>query len=91
MGFVMSTIFLKKLPARSMAYVMPLILSIIMSCIVSLISTLKSTGFSGFELPIWLGALGIILGSGLSCIAVDPALGAQADGLNCRNTLITAQ
>ena len=49
----------RKLPASSMAYVMPLILSIIMSCIVSLISTVKNSGFSGFELQVWLGAWGL--------------------------------
>lgn len=55
----MSKPVFKKLPAHTMGYVMPLILSIIMSCIVSLISMLKNTGFSGFELPIWLGAWGL--------------------------------
>ena len=55
----MSKPVFKKLPAHTMGYVMPLILSIIMSCIVSLISTLKNTGFSGFELPVWLGAWGL--------------------------------
>lgn len=45
----------KKLPARYMAVVMPLILSGMMSAIVSLISTVKSLGLQP-DLPgIWLG------------------------------------
>ena len=53
MSFVMSTTLFKKLPARSMAYVMPLILSIIMSCIVSLISTYVLYGFFLELLEFW--------------------------------------
>lgn len=45
----------KKLPARYMAVVMPLILSGMMSAVVSLISTLKSLGLQPDLLGIWLG------------------------------------
>jgi hypothetical protein len=45
----------KKLPARYMAVIMPLILSGMMSAIVSLISTLKSLGLQPDLLGIWLG------------------------------------
>jgi hypothetical protein len=50
---------LPKLPARSAAWVTPLLLSILMTFIVSLISTLRTVGLSA-EMPgIWLGAWGM--------------------------------
>ena len=50
---------LTKLPARSAAWVMPLLLSILMTFIVSMISTLRSVGVS-HEMPrIWLSAWGL--------------------------------
>ena len=45
----------KKLPARYMAVVMPLILSGMMSAVVSLISTVKSLRLQPDLLGIWLG------------------------------------
>lgn len=50
---------LPKLPARSAAWVMPLLLSIFMTFIVSMISTLRGVGLSP-EMPrIWLSAWGL--------------------------------
>ncbi len=46
----------RKLPARSAAWVMPLLLSIFMTCIVSLISTFRSIGADPHFLRLWLGA-----------------------------------
>lgn len=48
-----------KLPARSGAWVMPLLLSIFMTCIVSLISTLKGIGWSPQFALKWLAAWGL--------------------------------
>ena len=50
---------LPKLPARSAAWVMPLMLSIVMTFIVSMVSTVRSIGLSP-EMPrIWLSAWGL--------------------------------
>lgn len=50
---------LPKLPARSAAWVMPLLLSILMTFIVSMISTLRGVGLSP-EMPrIWFSAWGL--------------------------------
>ncbi|WP_426306011.1 DUF2798 domain-containing protein [Acidovorax facilis] len=47
---------LRKLPARSAAWVTPLLLSLLMTFIVSLISTVRVAGFS-LDLPrLWLSA-----------------------------------
>ena len=47
---------LRKLPARSAAWVMPLLLSLLMTFIVSLISTVRVAGLT-LELPrLWLSA-----------------------------------
>jgi len=47
---------LPKLPARSAAWVMPLLLSLLMTFIVSLISTVRVMGFS-LDLPrLWLSS-----------------------------------
>lgn len=47
---------LRRLPARSAAWVMPLLLSLLMTFIVSLISTVRVAGFS-LDLPrLWLSA-----------------------------------
>lgn len=51
--------FFKKLPARYMTIVMPLILSFMMSGVVSLISTLKNTGWHQNILSLWLTAWAI--------------------------------
>ena len=50
---------LPKLPARSAAWVMPLLLSILMTFIVSMISTLRSVGLSPETPRIWLSAWGL--------------------------------
>lgn len=49
----MSQLF-RKLPARSMAYVLPLIISLMMSCIVSGVATFRSIGFREDFLHIWM-------------------------------------
>ncbi|MBV7429518.1 MULTISPECIES: DUF2798 domain-containing protein [unclassified Acidovorax] len=47
---------LRKLPARSAAWVMPLLLSLLMTFIVSLISTVRVVGFS-LDLPrLWMSS-----------------------------------
>jgi hypothetical protein len=47
---------LRKLPARSAAWVMPLLLSLLMTFIVSLISTARVVGFS-LDLPrLWMSS-----------------------------------
>lgn len=50
---------LPKLPARSAAWVMPLLLSILMTFIVSMVSTLRSIGLSPDMPRIWLSAWGL--------------------------------
>jgi len=47
---------LRKLPARSAAWVMPLLLSLLMTFIVSLISTLRVAGFSLDILRLWMSS-----------------------------------
>lgn len=49
----------RKLPARSAAWVMPLLLSVLMTFIVSMISTLRGVGWSDETLRIWMGAWGL--------------------------------
>lgn len=46
----------KKLPARYISVVQPLIISIVMSCLVSGVSTLRSIGFSDVFLHTWMTA-----------------------------------
>ena len=50
---------LPKLPARSAAWVMPLLLSILMTFIVSMVSTVRSIGLSPDMPRIWLSAWGL--------------------------------
>ncbi|WP_436127385.1 DUF2798 domain-containing protein [Acidovorax sp. LjRoot117] len=47
---------LRKLPARSAAWVMPLLLSLLMTFIVSLISTLRVAGLSVDVLRLWMSS-----------------------------------
>jgi hypothetical protein len=49
---------LKKLPASSAKWVMPLLLSILMTCIVSLISTLRVVGPAPGFFAIWMSSWG---------------------------------
>lgn len=46
----------RKLPARSLSYVLPLIISIMMSCVVSGVATLRSIGFREDFFHVWLTA-----------------------------------
>ncbi|RZJ60798.1 DUF2798 domain-containing protein [Acidovorax sp. Leaf78] len=47
---------LRKLPARSATWVMPLLLSLLMTFIVSLISTLRVAGFTLDVLRLWMSS-----------------------------------
>ena len=51
--------FLRKLPPKYAAVMMPFVLSIIMTCIISGVSTIKSLGFSAAALATWPSAWGI--------------------------------
>ena len=57
----MSTVKLKRLPARYGALLMPLILSVFMTAIVSFIATVKTAGLSDNIVLLWLGAWEISL------------------------------
>ena len=59
---------LRKLPARSAAWVMPLLLSLLMTFIVSLISTLRVVGLSMDLPPLWMSSWA------LSWLAAFPTL-----------------
>ncbi|CAM9384770.1 DUF2798 domain-containing protein [Acinetobacter bereziniae] len=54
-----SSFYLRKIPNRYTAIVMPFFLSIIMTFIVSCISTLRSMGFDNFSVNTWVSAWGI--------------------------------
>jgi hypothetical protein len=60
-GGAMSTVKLKRLPARYGALLMPLILSLFMTAIVSFVATVKTAGLADNLLPLWLGAWEISL------------------------------
>jgi hypothetical protein len=60
-GGAMTTVKLKRLPARYAAVIMPLILSVFMTSIVSFIATVKTAGFTDNLLTLWLGAWEISL------------------------------
>ncbi|KQO26127.1 hypothetical protein ASF16_20260 [Acidovorax sp. Leaf78] len=47
---------MRKLPARSATWVMPLLLSLLMTFIVSLISTLRVAGFTLDVLRLWMSS-----------------------------------
>ncbi|KMM76131.1 hypothetical protein ACP93_07760 [Xanthomonas sp. NCPPB 1128] len=51
-----SPLFSRKLSARHVAWVTPLLLSVLMTCIVSMISTLRSVGLAPGVGTLWLGA-----------------------------------
>lgn len=55
-GGAMTTVKLKRLPARYGTVIMPLILSVVMTSIVSFIATIKTVGFAEDLLTLWLGA-----------------------------------
>lgn len=59
---------IRRLPARSAAFVMPLILSVLMTFIVSAISTFKSIGLTPAFPATWMGAWG------MSWLVAFPAL-----------------
>jgi hypothetical protein len=52
----MSTVKLKRLPARYGAVLMPLVLSIFMTAIVSFIATVKTVGMAEDIVMLWLAA-----------------------------------